>query len=74
MIEWVLCSGGPMAGMVLRCEDLSGGMVTFDGAAGTIAVYLLTSELAPSRIRPSTDLSRDSSYQVQLPPQNAVLE
>jgi hypothetical protein len=48
LIDWVFCSGGPMAGSVLRCEDLSGGMVTFDGAAGTIAVYMLTSELAPS--------------------------
>jgi hypothetical protein len=37
-----------MAGSVLRCEDLSGGMVTFDGAAGSIAVYMLTSVLVPS--------------------------
>jgi hypothetical protein len=37
-----------MAGLVLRCEDLSGGMVTFDGAGGTLAVYMLTCELALS--------------------------
>lgn len=37
-----------MAGRVLRCEDLSGGMLTFDDASGALAVYRLTREVAPT--------------------------
>jgi hypothetical protein len=39
-----------MAGLVLRCEDLSGRIVAFDGAGGTLAVYMLTCE--QSRLQP----------------------
>jgi hypothetical protein len=46
LTEWVFCRDGPKAGLVLRCEDLSDGMVTFDAARGTLAVYLVTDQMS----------------------------